>query len=1119
MGAIMRAFDWSSTPLGPVENWSPTLRMMTRFLLANRFPLLLWWGPQFCQLYNDAYRPVLGGKHPQFVGQPVRECWSEIWHIIGPLIQTPFEGGPATWMEDISLEVNRYGFTEETHFTIAYSPVPDEEAPRGIGGVLATVHEISEKVVGERRIGLLRDIASSAGETRNAEEACTRVATILENHPKDIPFALLYLFDSNSGLARLAGTAGIKSGTRISPEVVQINGERPRPWPFWKVLQTEQLEFVGNLSEFADLPRGPWSDPPNSSAVLPIQSNTAHKLAGVMVAGLSPRLRFDDSYRGFLELASSQVATIVANARAYEEERKRAEALAELDRAKTIFFSNVSHEFRTPLTLIMTPLEEAVHDPALPAEVRERLELAQRNSVRLQKLVDNLLEFSRIEAGKAQAVFESVDLARLTGELASGFQSTFDKAGLTLTVSVSPTDPVYVDRDMWEKIVLNLLSNAFKFTFAGSVTIDLHQTEGFVYLTVADTGTGIPAAELPHIFERFHRIEGARGRSYEGTGIGLALVKELTRLHGGTIEVRSEQGVGTRFTIRIPTGTAHLTPEQIGRTREVSATAMRLNAFVSEALSWIPRCDGREAGDASSVIELKASPASLAARKRVLVADDNADMRQYVTRLLKEQFEVEAVANGKEAMTSIRRQRPDLLVSDVMMPGVDGLALLTAIRANPESASLPVILLSARAGEESEIEGLHAGADDYLVKPFSARELIARAASVLKIADVRAASEQALRAERTRLADLFQQAPAFFAVLRGPEHVFEMTNPLYHDLIGHRDVIGKSVREAVPEAEAQGFFALLDRVYQTGEPFIGHGRRMHLARAAGQPLDERYLDFIYQPMREPDGSISGIILLGVDVTDRKRAEQALIQAEKLAAVGRLASSIAHEINNPLESVTNLLYLMETALDEEVRLQYLAQAQAELARASKVATLTLRFHRQSTKARDTSLPEVLEGVQVLIEPRLKNAGIRVERQYGTRRQITAYEADLRQVFANLVTNAIDASERGGRLILRVRDAVNWKTGEPGIRVSIADTGVGMSEMTRRRIFDPFFTTKGMTGTGLGLWVTAGILQNHKATVRVCSSQNPKRRGTVFSIFFPLDAAHSADQHLLPPSFYL
>jgi len=360
-----------------------------------------------------------------------------------------------------------------------------------------------------------------------------------------------------------------------------------------------------------------------------------------------------------------------------------------------------------------------------------------------------------------------------------------------------------------------------------------------------------------------------------------------------------------------------------------------------------------------------------------------------------------------------------------------------------------------------------------------------------------------LQQERKRLADLFEQAPAFFAVLRGPDHIFEMTNPLFQELIGKDHLIGKPARNAVPEAEQQGFFELLDRVYQTGEPFVGHGIRINLARSAGQPLEERYLDFVYQPIREADGTVSGIIALGVDVTERKRTEEALIQAEKLTAVGRLASSISHEINNPLEAVTNLLFLIQTSPNRSEREDYLKQAQDELARVARISTQTLRFHRQSTRAKETSLREVVEGVLTLNQGRVKSAKVKVERRYRTEQQIMAYEADLRQVFANLIGNALDASEEGGRLIVSVHDSVNWSNGERGVRVMIADTGAGMSPETRRRIFEPFFTTKGLTGTGLGLWVSSGILQNHRARICVRSSQDPKHHGTVFSIFFPID----------------
>ena len=251
----MRAFDWSTTPLGPVESWSPALRTMVRVLLANRFPLLLWWGPRYIQIYNDAYRPIPGTKHPQAMGQPAIECWPEIWHVIGPLIDTPFRGGPATWMDDILLEINRYGFVEETHFTIAYSPVPDETVPSGIGGVLATVHEITEKVVGERRVVALRDLARAA-EAKTAEEACSIAAHTLAGHDKDVPFALLYLLDADGTHAHLAGAAGVGMGEAISPPVVDL--EAGGGWPLAEAKRCEVMQVVEALgARFARVPAGP----------------------------------------------------------------------------------------------------------------------------------------------------------------------------------------------------------------------------------------------------------------------------------------------------------------------------------------------------------------------------------------------------------------------------------------------------------------------------------------------------------------------------------------------------------------------------------------------------------------------------------------------------------------------------------------------------------------------------------------------------------------------------------------------------------------------------------------------------------------------------------------------
>jgi signal transduction histidine kinase len=750
-GALIRSLDWSTTPIGPIETWSPSLRMMVSFLLANRFPLLLWWGPDYISIYNDAYRPVLGTKHPKAMGQPVRECWSEIWHILQPLIDTPFNGGPATWMDDFLLEINRHGFLEETHFTVAYSPVPDETAPHGIGGVLATVNEITEQIIGERRVAVLRDLGTRAGEAKTAEEACEICTEMLAKHPKDIPFALLYLIEVGNKQARLVSSTGVSVDEVISPQTIELDEEvdNDAGWPVAEAIRTQTMVTVEDLAcRFPNVPPGPWADPPASAVVIPVKSNKTDQLAAVFVAGVSSRLRLNEPYCSFLQLATSQIATAIATARAYEEERRRAEALAEIDRAKTKFFSNVSHEFRTPLTLMLAPLEDVLNSASVASlsEVqRQQLRVAHRNGLRLLKLVNTLLDFSRIEAGRTQARYLPTDLAILTADFASGFRSVVERAGLFLEIDCEPLPAtVYVDHEMWEKVVLNLLSNAFKFTFTGGITVTVAALADSAVLTVRDTGVGIPRHQLPCLFERFHRIEGQKSRSFEGSGIGLALVQELVQLHGGTIQVESEPDVGTAFSITVPFGTAHLPPDRIEAERTLASTATRAEAFAAEALCWLPDTDARPL-DAAAEAPSDVSEPSGRQRPRVLLADDNADMRDYVRHLLGRHFEVTAVTDGQAALTAAKSTRPDLLLTDVMMPGLDGFGLLRQIRADRALRDLPVILVSARAGDEAREEGLNAGADDYLTKPFSARELVARIRTNLSMAQVRRGAAETLR--------------------------------------------------------------------------------------------------------------------------------------------------------------------------------------------------------------------------------------------------------------------------------------------------------------------------------------------------------------------------------------
>jgi signal transduction histidine kinase len=679
----------------------------------------------------------------------VRECWKEIWHILQPLIDTPFKGGPATWNDDILLEIGRYGTLEESHFTIAYSPVPDETAENGIGGVVATVTEITEKVVSERHVKALRDLSAASLEAKTAEEACRVATETLAGYALDVPFALIYLLEPDGTTASLAGTAGIEPGTPMAPSVISLarDADEGAPWPL-DALAAETTLVVEDLEKRfgSAVPVGPWGDRPSTAVVLPLRSNAARGVFGFFVAGVSTRLRLDDRYRGFYDLAAGQITTAINNARAYEAERERAEALAELDRAKTLFFSNVSHELRTPLTLMLGPLEDVLASEELHGETQQHVETAYRNAGRLLRLVNTLLDFSRIEAGRIDAAYEKTDIASLTIDLASTFRSAIERAGLRFTVDcATPSQDVYVDRDMWEKIVLNLLTNALKFTFEGSISVSLIDRGSSIELAIADTGTGIAQDELSRIFERFHRVREARSRTYEGTGIGLSLVRELARLHGGDVTVESKEGVGSTFLVRIPTGRAHLPADRVGVARMLTSTAVGVAPYVNEALGWLG-IDAASTAAMSNDDGMASGNASPDAAW-VLVVDDNADMRDYIQRLLQGRWNVITAPDGRAALDIVLNQPVDLVLTDIMMPRMDGIELMRAIRGNHAKAMTPVILLSARAGEEPRVEGLEAGADDYLIKPFSARELIARVQTHLALA--------AAHREREQLKDQF----------------------------------------------------------------------------------------------------------------------------------------------------------------------------------------------------------------------------------------------------------------------------------------------------------------------------------------------------------------------------
>jgi PAS domain S-box-containing protein len=1103
MGALVRSRDWSKTPLGPVAGWPTSLKTMVGVVLRNRFPMLLWWGPELIQIYNDGYRPILGAKHPASLGAPAAHVWTEIWDVIGPMARSVRDEGVATFNEHFLLLINKRGFQEETYHTFSYSPVPAEGGR--VGGVLVTVQETTEQVQDNRQLRMLRDLAARSADAKSAEEACRTASGILSGNDADLPFSLLYLLNEDASEVQRVSTTGLEGqGAPGAPERVPFDSPSNASWPFAEAARTGQEVIVENLGErFGPMPGGRWGLPPERAVVLPLSRPGQPHPYGFLVAGVSPRRFLDERYLGLFRLTADQVVTALANARAYEEERKRAEALAEIDRAKTAFFSNVSHEFRTPLTLMLGPTEDALASPAR-ALVGESLETVHRNAQRLLKLVNSLLDFARIEAGRIQASYAPMDLAELTAGLASAFRSAIERAGLTFEVSCPPLpEPLYVDQDMWEKIVLNLLSNALKFTFEGTIRVSQRWRDGHVELQISDTGTGIPERELPHLFERFHRVQGARSRTHEGSGIGLALVHELVRMHGGTISATSREGQGTTFTVGLPAGTAHLPKERVAASRSEVSTALGVAPYVNEALRWLKGEPGVSTVEASTLSATEPPVADSANNARLLLADDNADMREYVGRLLAGRWTVETVADGAAALEAARARLPDVVLTDVMMPNLDGFGLLRELRTDERTRNVPVIILSARAGEEAHVEGLRAGANDYLVKPFSARELVARVDAQLARARLRSLEE----AHSQRLARVFQHAPVGIAIVRGPEHVFELVNASYLPLVGQPShaLLGRSVREALPELADQGIYELLDQVFTSGERFIGRSVRMMLNRGAGGTPQECFFDFVYQPMLDDAGQVEGIVAVAFDVTELASARREADSANR--AKDEFLAMLGHELRNPLAPILTALQLMQLRGSQETerertlierQVKHLVRLVDDLLDVSRVTRGKIELKQERVELAEV-VTAAIELASPLLEQREHTLTVEVPR---SGLPLDADPTRLAQVFSNLLTNAAKYTEPRGRIsVVATHEGAE-------VVVKVRDNGTGIAPETLPRVFDLFVQEsqtldRSQGGLGLGLAIVRNIVTLHGGKVEVSSAG--QGLGSEFTVRLPLAEA--------------
>ncbi|HTB74692.1 MAG TPA: ATP-binding protein [Polyangiaceae bacterium] len=1114
-GALIRAIDWRSTHLGPASQWPQSLRTSLSLCVSSRFPIALYWGREFVMLYNDALLPMVGAnKHPWAMGRPAFEVLPEIRDVIGPMLQRVVDTGEAIWSEDLMLPLVRGDAPEEGYFTFTYSPIRDESG--GVGGVFCAVLETTDKVIGERRLRLLNALAD-ATQARTPAEACALAAAHIARARDDVPFALLYLVDEASHHASLVGTANIESGTPRAPASIQAGDDAP--WSF-------DFAEAPAMPRFVALEDGPGGA--RGAVILPIERAGGGRPLGFVVVGLSPLLRQSSSYDRFHHLLSASISQAVSNAAAHEAETQRSESLAELDRAKTTFFGNVSHEFRTPLTLMLAPIEDMLAMPEGARVERRAIELLHRNALRLLKLVNNLLEFSRIEAGRVEAVYEPVDLSETTADLASSFRAAIEAAGLSFDVDCPPLpEPIYVDRDMWEKIVLNLLSNSFKFTFDGSIAVRLRERDGGIHLEVQDTGTGIEDHELPRLFERFHRIEGARSRSHEGSGIGLALIQELVRLHGGEIRVTSRPGAGTTVDVRIPRGSAHLPPSRVRATRSKPSTALGTRPFVDEVVGW-----GAGLNERDEVTALP--PASEAPEERIVFADDNADMRHYVSRLLRERWDVEVFSNGAAALESIRRTPPALVLCDVMMPGLDGFALTRAVRADGATRAVPIIMLSARAGEEEAAKGRSTGANDYIAKPFSARELVVRVASVLSGRE-RAAFEERQRANLYRH---FMQAPFPVAVFKGPRHVIELANPKVLRAWGvGAEVVGVPLVEALPVLRDQPFLGYLDEVFRTGTAYEG---REELARVPTGPageIEEFYFNYVYAPLRDTKGDVEGILLSAFDVTQQVRARQEIDRALELLkeandershaleeavranrAKDEFLATMSHELRTPLTAIVGWSKLLRTG---NVAKEQSAKALETIERNARSQTRLIEDMLDLARVEQgklvlsvgpTEMVRVVEAALEAVRPAAELKGVRLQQVLDSHATIVGDAERLQQVVWNLLSNAIKFTPRGGRVQVRLRRMQSY------VELAVADDGLGIDASFLPHVFDRFRQADGRSsrkvgGLGLGLAIVRAIVELHGGVVTAQS--DGLGQGATFSVRLPVapllaDAGPSATE---------
>jgi PAS domain S-box-containing protein len=889
---------------------------------------------------------------------------------------------------------------------------------------------------------------------------------------------------SDGRLARLTGATGLSADSPARVSETDLTTESAiHGWPLTGALRSRRPLVIDDVAErFGVIPGSFWPEPTAQALALPVAAAGQEGVAALLVAGVNPRHPLDDAYHHFFGLVAAHIATALTNARAYEEERKRAEALAELDRAKTAFYSNVSHEFRTPLTLMLGPLEDTLAENNLPPEAHERLEVAHRNSLRLLRLVNTLLDFSRLEAGRIEAAYELTDLAALTAELASVFRSRIERAGMKLIVDCLPLrEPVWVDREMWEKIVFNLLSNAFKFTFEGEIEVSLRQSGEMAELAVRDTGTGIPAGEIPHLFERFHRVRGARGRTFEGSGIGLALVQELIRLHGGAARVESEVGCGSRFIVTIPFG---LDLHQLVQNVTDAATELTGAQFGSFFYNVVDK-----QGGAYMLYTLSGVPREAFAHFPMPRATD----------LFGPTFRGEGNVRIADVRHDPRygRNSPYYGMPEGHLPVTSYLAV-------------PVV---SRSGEV--LGGLFFGHPAAEVFTERHERIVEGLAAQTAVAMDNARLFEALRESEARFRNMADHAPVMIWVTE-PDATCTYLSQSWYEFTGQAPEasLGFGWLEAVHPDDREEAERSFVTASQNREAFRLEYR---LRRKDGEYC---WTINSAQPRFAANGEFLGYIGSVIDITERKRVEAErewlLAQEQELRAKAEATTRskdeflmvVSHELRQPLNSILGYTRFVRAHPEEAAEVAHYAEI---IERSAKIQQRLIEdlldaariiSGKLKIEAAPTDLLLVLKEALSVVHPAAEARRIDlIARLDNDPQPVIGDAARLQQIIWNLLQNTIKFTPEGGRVELHLeRD-------NKQARIIVTDTGKGIEPEFLPHVFDRFSqsdmsNTRRHGGLSLGLALARQLVELHGGTIEAASEGIGK--GATFTVTLPLIA---------------